>query len=346
ILHITSDTPDLNWSYSDPEGVPQTEYDVRVGTESGGSDMWAPGVVAGVQTNTTYAGSALVDGTDYYFGVRVSDGDKWSNWTEVMFHTNAPPSTPTLLSPEDGSIGLTPGTITLDWTGVTDPDGDSITYYWYLSTVSDFSTIEDSGTVTSTSEDVVTQEETTYYWLVRAWDGYEFGGDSATFQFTTGARVGSITGTVVRDSDDEPIQEAKVELLDANDEVIHTDTTDANGDFEFMDLDFGTYSVRVTKSGYETHLEEGVAISFTDPHEVLEIRLTEKPKVELDWMLILIPLIIIIIIVIVLLILLKRRKKPAEVPPVAVPPAYQLPPEQPPAEMPPEQPTEQLPEEG
>jgi hypothetical protein len=342
ILHIVSDTPALNWTYNDTEGSPQAEYEVRVGTQAGFDDMWAPGAVAQPDQSVVYAGAQLVNGTDYYFAVRVNDGGKWGAWAEVMFHMNTPPPAPTLDWPPDQATDIISGSIDLGWNTVTDAEGDTITYYWYLSEQSDFTPLEDSGNTGTTAATVDTQPVTTYYWKVEAYDGYEYGEESTVFEFTTIADTGSITGTVLDDATDDPILGAIVELLDSNDDVVGTDSTNSQGRFDFTDLDLDTYSVRVTKSGYEEHLEADVTISSGNPDQDLDIRLVEVVSPPIDWMFILIPVIIIIIIIVLLLVLLMRRKKPEEVPPEEQPPeGYpDQPPQQPQPqpEMPPEQP--------
>jgi hypothetical protein len=341
IMHVLSAAPGLNWTYNDSM-TPQTEYEIMVGTQSGFNDMWATGITAGAATSVAYGGSPLADGTDYYFAVRVSDGTKWSNWTEAVFHMNAPPAVPTLVSPDNGTTDVIPGSLELDWSTAADPDGDSVTYYWYLSDQTDFSPMIDSGSTGSTFESTTVEPTTTYYWKVEAYDGYELSGNSTVFEFTTVADTGTITGTVLDNDTGVEIADATVELLDSSDTVIDTATTDANGDFSFTDLDFDTYSVRVTASGYTTHVEADVEISSHVPVH-LDIGLTAKVEEELDWMLILILLLIVIIIIVVLMIvLLKRRKKPEEAPPAGQPPAYH---QQPPQEAPPQQPEPQGPPE-
>ncbi|MCJ2512087.1 MAG: carboxypeptidase-like regulatory domain-containing protein, partial [Candidatus Thermoplasmatota archaeon] len=337
IMHVLPDTPDLNWTYTDPESAAQVRYEVKVGTAPGLSDLWAPGIVTGNVQSVTYAGgAALVNGTDYHFSVRVSDGTKWSDWNETLFRMNAPPPIPTLDWPGNQDSDIMPGDIDLGWNSVTDPDGDGVTYYWHISEQSDFTPLEDSGTETSATATFTAQPETTYYWRVRAYDGYEFSANSTTFEFTTIVDTGIISGKVVDDSTGDPIEGAVVSLIDSNDDVIETDSTDLNGDFEFADLDFDTYSVRVTKSGYNEHIEENVIISSGDRTKDLPIRLTEKVAEEFDWTLIWILLIVIAIIIVVLLILLmKRRKRPEEAPPAERPIAAY--PDQPPQQVPPPQ---------
>jgi hypothetical protein len=281
--------------------------------------MWAPGVQAGAVTSVTYAGTALVDGTDYYYGVRVSDGVKWSDWTEVLFHTNTPPTAPTLTSPADGTTDVTPGTVTLTWSAATDAETDSLTYYWYLSTASDFSTIADSGTATGLTVDVTASESTQYYWRVQAWDGWEFGANSTDFDFTTGVLVtsGSVSGVVV-DQNGETVHGATVELIDDAGAVVDTQTTGANGRFTFTNVDLGTYSISVSASGFETETVGNIVVSDTDPdQDVGTVSLTAKAAVEPFPLWLILLLIIIIVAIILALLLLMKRKKPApeEAPP-------------------------------
>ena len=244
--------------------------------------------------------------------------------------------------PADGDTDIMPGDIDLGWTGGADAEADVLTYSWEISLVSDFSTIEDSGNTGSEMATVTVDPDETYYWRVEADDGYETSGWSLTFEFTTVPDTGSITGTVLDDATDDPTRAALVELLDDNDDVVETDTTNSQGEFSFDDIALETYSIRVTKSGYEEHLEADVTITFTDPDEDLTIRLVKSPEAPFDWLLILLLLVIIIIIIVVLLVLLLlRRKKPEEAPPEEQAPYY--PPEQPPQEPPAEAPAEQPP---
>jgi hypothetical protein len=91
IAHITDHTPDFTWSFFDLDGGDtQQGYDVRIGTLSGGSDMWALGPQLGGTSSITYAGTtALEDGIDYWLGISVFDGNTWSHWNETMFHMNS-----------------------------------------------------------------------------------------------------------------------------------------------------------------------------------------------------------------------------------------------------------------
>jgi ABC-type transport system substrate-binding protein len=266
ILHITSAVPVLNWTYSDPQADPQAEYEVRVGTGPGLSDSWAPGVKTGSVNALVYGGSALLDGATYYFGVRVSDGGNWSGWTEVAFHTNAA-VTPALTSPPDGATDLAAGTLMLNWSATADPEGDAITYFWYLATISDFSALADSGTSVTNTTAVTVVEDTQYFWRVQTWDGWEMSLNSTTFLFTTASTPpsnGTISGVVVG-SEGNPIEGATVELRDAGGSVVAAVTTAADGTFVFLGVAFGTYTVDVSAPGFFDAAVEDVAISVSSP---------------------------------------------------------------------------------
>ena len=82
---LTDQTPDFAWSYSDPEGLPQTAYQVLVASSAGKlseneGDLWDTGVVAGSETKVTYDGVELADETMYFWKVRVRNSE--GTWSE------------------------------------------------------------------------------------------------------------------------------------------------------------------------------------------------------------------------------------------------------------------------
>ena len=174
IIHITDFTPDLNWTYSDTENDPQTQYEVRVSRVLGGSDMWAPGARAGAATMVTYAGSPLVRGTDYWFGVRVSDG-QWGAWNDTMFHVNSIPTPPPWADdPLDMSTVPSNPSQQVTWGPGSDAESDMITYDWQVASDATFTSILSSGTTTATSSSpFATSAGETIYWRARARDDYE-----------------------------------------------------------------------------------------------------------------------------------------------------------------------------
>jgi len=193
IMHITDHTPDLGWSFSDPEvGDTQQEYEVRVGTAPGLSDMWSPGPQAGAATTELYAGSVLVDGTDYWFGISVYDGYEWSNWNETQFHMNSlPPTAVTPISPADDSNIPSSPAQALSWTpGGGDAEGDTITYYWFIDIDNPPTApyVANDFTTGTTSTSFATSPSTDYYWLVNATDTWEWNA-TIVWNFTTSAIV-------------------------------------------------------------------------------------------------------------------------------------------------------------
>jgi hypothetical protein len=314
IMHILNDYPSFAWTYFDPEAAAQTDYEIRVGTGPGLNDMWAPGPAGGPGTSEAYAGLPLVDGTDYYLAVRVRDDAQWSAWNETLFHTNGIPPAPTVpVIPADGDTVDAEAGSTVTWTsGGADPEGDTVTYDWEVATDISFSEIVGSGSTTGTTSDAfATDPATSYYWKVEAFDGYQRSGSSSTFKFTTTVTAGAISGMVVDDENDEPIPGAMVQLFDSNDDVVDTDTTNANGEFDFGEVDLGTYSVSVTKSGYEDYLWE-VGISTSNPTQEATIRLTKVAAADGFPLWLVLLLIIIGVIIALALFFTMKRKKPAE----------------------------------
>jgi hypothetical protein len=175
ILHVTDTTPDLNWTYSDPDGDPQIRNDLRVGTAPGTADMWDPPATLGLATTVTYTGSPLIRGNDYYFAVKVSDGMNWSAEVEVTFHMNSIPNAPTIpIAPGHSSVVSTNPSQDVSWTTGGDAEGDTTTYEWEVSTDTSFTNVVAQGTTTSTtSTSFTTIPSTTYFWRVRARDDYE-----------------------------------------------------------------------------------------------------------------------------------------------------------------------------
>ncbi len=146
-----------------------------------------------IPVTTSWSISATLDeDATYYWRVRGNDSYEYGPWSQLgMFWVNAqnlPPLPFDLISPADASD--IPGrTVAFDWASTTDPDPyDHITYTLF---VDDNAAMTSPGTINeidSTSYALPTELEfgTTYYWKVRARDG--FNGQtysSAIFSFTT-----------------------------------------------------------------------------------------------------------------------------------------------------------------
>lgn len=79
-------TPTFSWTYQDPNGDSQNQFEIEVGTSLDGNDMWDPSVFSGSSTSIQYSGSPLSICTLYHVRVRVYDGFEWSNdWTRGTF---------------------------------------------------------------------------------------------------------------------------------------------------------------------------------------------------------------------------------------------------------------------
>jgi hypothetical protein len=249
IGHVLSAAPTLNWTYMDSGGA-QTEFEVRLGTGPGISDLWSSGTVVGGSSVANYAGPDLADGTDYWFGVRARDGSLWSEWSEVRFHTNTQPTAAVLTSPADGATGVAAGAVTLAWQAATDAEGDGLTYTWELAGDPSFAAPIDSGLGVALSASANVSADATYYWRVRASDGWESGPASAVFTFDTIAPepLGSVTVTVL--SERGAVSGATVLLLNETGVAIAGRTTGANGTAVFTPLFLGAYTIRVNATGF------------------------------------------------------------------------------------------------
>lgn len=190
-LHMLNPAPTFSWNYSDAESSPQAMYQFQMGTDNDWTvaEMWDPGPMTGIDTQITYAGSELLDGTRYYARVRVSDGSLWSAWAESNIRMNSAPGAPVPVSPIalQGVNSLYPQ-LTID--NAEDAENDALTY--------DFEVYSDAGLTdlvasvtgrpqsypqTSWNVNVALSDDHMYFWRVRAFDSYESGlwCDTATF---------------------------------------------------------------------------------------------------------------------------------------------------------------------
>lgn len=68
------------------------------------------------------------------------------------------------------------------------------------------------------------------------------------------------SGYVVKKDTDEVLPDTTVELIDKNDKVVSSATTDINGEFDLKFIPFGEYSIRITSDGNEVTLDKKVTI--------------------------------------------------------------------------------------
>ncbi len=147
---------------------------------------------------------------------------------------------------------------------------------------------------------------------------------------TTGSISGAVTNTR-----GQIILGVTVQLVDDTGTVVDLTVTGVSGGFTFSDVDFGTYSLRVTAVGFQPKTVEDIVVSLADPdQDVGTIQLAAvslAPEIPL-WLIALLILVIIVVIAVVLL-LMRRRKPAEEAPPEApmetAPPVEEAPPEAP-----------------
>ena len=250
ILHLTNATPTFSWTFADlNSGTIQLGFDASVYGPTGPA-LWSHNE-ASASASVLYGGPALSGGTNYSIVISVTDGRLWTQSAAVDFRLDTPPSAPILLSPSSGNRSVQKGAVRLDWDASADADRDPLRFFYELSTSADFSIPVERGNTSDNHTFVnVPNAGTTYFWRVRASDGYIFSPWSAAFNFTTLATSGSIRGRVVR-ADGGPVRGALVHLYGGGGAPVDQKFTDTDGTFRFDNLAFGDYSLQVEADGFE-----------------------------------------------------------------------------------------------
>ena len=128
----------------------QTSYQIQVSTQVNFStvDMWDTGEVTSADTSLTYTGEALLDGVTYYLRAKVGSGPFNSEWATLTFRMNSTINMSSLtFDPELGENGVyTEGFPTMS-SAPTDPEGDDVSVFYYLSDNATFSSYLDSALV-------------------------------------------------------------------------------------------------------------------------------------------------------------------------------------------------------
>ncbi len=170
-VRTTGNSVNFSWNAStDPDGDPIT-YTLYCSTAASPTTA----VYSGSSTSYNWTGAA--DATTYNWRVRAHDGSSWSNYSATRsFRENGLPAVPTNTTPTNNEW-LQPGVQTVTWTGGgADPEADSIEYNWLVGkTNPPLSPYISNGTISATvSNTFATASGDTYYWMVRAYDGYEY----------------------------------------------------------------------------------------------------------------------------------------------------------------------------
>lgn len=183
---VSTLTPTFTGTYSDPDGDTMAQVEIEVRRVSDNALFWSEATSTSV-FSVGYAGTTLVNGTQYKWRARVRDSvigssfSSWSGFTNFTPQTNQNP-TATVVSPT-GGVGVGTLTPTLQFSYY-DPDGDAQSAYQILvRRASDLVSFWDSGQVASavtsaTYAGTALSNNITYEWSVRvqdskgAWSSY------------------------------------------------------------------------------------------------------------------------------------------------------------------------------
>jgi hypothetical protein len=173
-FEISKATPVITW---------ENPADILYGTPLSGTQLNATASLDGEFTYTPATGTRLNTGLGQALSVNFKPVN--TNYTEasktVIINVNQAP--PTLLSPAKGTV-LSIKRPTFRWSSV----GGSTSYTIQISTVSNFTTITRSATITTTSYMLTSDlaAKTRYYWRVNSTGDSGISAWSAVFYFTTG----------------------------------------------------------------------------------------------------------------------------------------------------------------
>ncbi len=178
----------LTWTHNDPDVPPHAQQgaDVRITTQpnQGGTTVFINFPSGTTNTTTILPPVILSKCFDYYYSAKTRDSE-WSDYyAEWMFHTNCLPTGLNLQTPPNFGVVTSP--VTLTWLAATDNDpGDSINYTWEIATDPGFiiGSIVANGTTQTPQSPPQTLADGTYYWHVKADDGWESVPFTAAWQF-------------------------------------------------------------------------------------------------------------------------------------------------------------------
>jgi hypothetical protein len=163
--------PTLFWHQgTDPDPQDQLTYTLYWSLDS------LFGTDSATITDTSYTLPELLDDTLYYWKVKVKDKYDLVTWSSEPYwgfrSLNVAPGAFNLISPTDESTVpvLTP---TLSWHESYDPDPfDLISYIVYYSLHNDFAVYESVVTTNTSKVLPALEDDSTYYWKVKAFDSY------------------------------------------------------------------------------------------------------------------------------------------------------------------------------
>jgi len=185
LTHIINAAPTFTWTYTaGTGGAPQTQFAWTVAGYPEHNQTSAA-------TTSVFDGAppALTRGTPYVLTLKVFDGTLWSAAVTLTFTLNRLPPAPLLTIPADAAPGVQPGAVNFDWNPSSDPDSDPVQYEFCLSVnpnpLSAACEVSSQPGLNVDAATATVVANTEYFWEVRAFDGYEYGGWSTIFSFTT-----------------------------------------------------------------------------------------------------------------------------------------------------------------
>jgi immune inhibitor A len=191
LSNVLDHSPVFAWTVDDTTANPVEEFQVRAGTGNlctNSENKWESVVVTGSDTSIVYDGDTLVDGGDYVFQVRVSNGVTWSEWTELSFRMNSVPQARDLISPIENEVIASPTPTLMVFNGQ-DADEDALEHQFEVYADPGLTQLVTSGTAyagetqsTWTVDSVLTEDQQ-YFWRVRVFDGYELSGYTSVESF-------------------------------------------------------------------------------------------------------------------------------------------------------------------
>lgn len=220
---------ELSWTCSDPDYDVLT-FDVYLGKSSN------PPLVASDNLGTTYDHPGLLDfDTKYYWKIVAKDsygGTKTGPIWDFTTRGNEPPNTPSNPDPEDEETDVDI-IADLSWT-CSDPDGDPLTYDVYFGTDYPPQQVENNQTA-KTYDPGILEFDTTYNWMIVAWDEYGYSTSGPIWSFTTEENLAPNTPS-------DPDPEHEETDVDINTDLSWTGGDPNNGDTVKYDIYFGTSS--------------------------------------------------------------------------------------------------------
>lgn len=175
----------------------------------------------------------------------ISCGGSDDGGSDTPKENKAPSKIGTLSFPTNNLLCST-NTLEFKWDAASDPDGDNIFYVLEISKINDFSSLEQSFDVGSTSKTTTLEKGTAYYWRVKAKDSKNLSGEySEVYNFFTEG-FGETNHVPFLPKLTAPVREA---IINGSSTNLQWDASDVDNDPLTFDVYFDTVNPPVTKIG-------------------------------------------------------------------------------------------------